>query len=87
MEVEVHLQPEWRNRLLDYVPGRSRVHAALENAVELIGGKQVLDEFVVTCDESELPILREAARQRCPGALKFIDFALERSRLYRSARS
>jgi LSD1 subclass zinc finger protein len=87
MDVEIHLQPEWRSRLLDYVPGKSRVRAALENAVELIGGSQSVDEFVVTCDESELPILREAAREHCPGAVEFIDFAVQRSRLYRSARS
>jgi hypothetical protein len=87
MDVEIHLQPEWRSQLLDYVPGKSRVRAALENAVELIGGSQAVDEFVVTCDESELPILREAARAHCPGAVEFIDFAVQRSRLYRSARS
>jgi hypothetical protein len=87
MDVEIHLQPEWRSRLLDFVPGRSKVHAALENAVELIGGSQAIDEFVVTCDETELPVLREAARAHCPLALEFIDFAVQRSRLYRSARS
>ncbi len=87
MDIEVHLQPEWRSRLLDSVPGRSKVHAALENAVELIGGTQAIDEFVVTCDESELPTLREAARKHCPGAVEFIDFALQRARLYRSTRS
>ncbi|HKA34145.1 MAG TPA: hypothetical protein VKH64_13075 [Candidatus Binatia bacterium] len=87
MDVEVHLQPEWRSRLLDVFPGQSKVHAALENAVELIGGSQALDEFVVTCGESELAVLRQAAREHCPGAVEFIDFALQRSRLYRSTRS
>ena len=87
MDVEIHLQPEWRSRLLDFLPGQSKVLTALQNAVELIGGSQAVDEFVVTCDEAELPILRQAAREHCPGAVEFIDFAVQRSRLYRSARS
>jgi hypothetical protein len=86
MEVEIHLHPEWRDRLLDHIPGQSGVHAALENAVELIGGSEVPDEFVVTCDETELPVLRKAAEQHCPRAVEFIDFGLQRSRLYRSTR-
>ena len=84
MDIEVHLRPEWRNRLLTNVPKQSRAHAALENAIELIGGREVSDEFVVTCDEAELPVLRRAAEECCPRAVEFIDFAAHRSRLYRS---
>jgi hypothetical protein len=84
MELEIHLQPEWRDRLLTTVPKKSVMHAALENAIELIGGRDMPDEFVVTCDESELPMLRRAAEQCCPRAVEFIDFAAHRSRLYRS---
>lgn len=84
MDVEVHLRPEWRNRLLTNVPKQSVAHKALENAIELIGGRELSDEFVVTCDEAELPVLRRAAEACCPRAVEFIDFAVHRSRLYRS---
>lgn len=87
MEVEIHLQPEWRERLLMKVPKKSAAHAALENAIELIGGREASDEFVVTCEESELPVLREAAERHCPRAVEFIDFAAHRSQLYRSGRA
>jgi len=87
MEVEIHLQPEWRQRLLKKVPKKSVVHAALENAIELIGGREMLDEFVVTCEESDLPVLRKAAEQYCPRAVQFIDFAAYRSQLYSSGRA
>lgn len=84
MDLEIHLQPEWRNHLLDNVPRKSGVRVALENAVELLGGVETPDEFVVTCAEAEVPILRETAERHCPRAVRFIDFAVERSRLYRS---
>ena len=87
MEIEIHLQPEWRQRLLSHVPESSNVHSALKNAIELIGGREALDEFVVTCDESEIPVLRKAAEAYCPGAVGFIDFAAQRSRLYRPGRA
>jgi hypothetical protein len=87
MEVEIHLQPEWRERLLMKLPKKSAVHTALENAIELIGGREISDEYVVTCDESQLPVLREAAELHCPRAVDFIDFASHRSQLYRSGRA
>jgi hypothetical protein len=87
MEVEIHLQPEWRERLLMKLPKKSAVHTALENAIELIGGRDISDEYVVTCDESQLPVLREAAKLHCPRAVDFIDFASHRSQLYRSGRA
>jgi hypothetical protein len=87
MEFEIHLQPEWRSRLLDHLPERTTIHSALESAVELLGGVDTPDEFVVTCNETEVPVLRQAAKEHCPRAVEFIDFAVERSRLYRSNRA
>ncbi|HEX9446068.1 MAG TPA: hypothetical protein VGA73_18255 [Candidatus Binatia bacterium] len=87
MDLEIHLQPEWRAHLLNHVPRKSGVRAALENAVELLGGVEAPDEFVVTCAEAEVPILRRTAETHCPRAVRFIDFAVERSRLYRWGRS
>jgi hypothetical protein len=86
MDVEIHLQPEWRECLLSRVPKRAGIHTALEKAVELLGGIESLDEFVVTCDETEVPSLRHAAEIHCPPAVQFIDFAVQRSALYRSSR-
>jgi hypothetical protein len=34
-----------------------------------------------------VPVLRQAAKQHCPRAVEFIDFAVHRSRLYRSKRN
>jgi hypothetical protein len=85
MELEIHLQPEWRDCLLSRVPERAGLHAALEKAVELLGGIESPDEFVVTCDETDVPALRQAAQKHCPPAVQFIDFAVQRSQLYRSS--
>jgi hypothetical protein len=87
MKLEIHLQPEWRSRLLNHLPERTTVHAALESAVEILGGVDTPDEFVVTCNETEVPALRQAANEHCTRAVEFIDFAAERSRLYRSNRA
>jgi hypothetical protein len=86
MELEIHLQPEWRDRLLSSVPKKAGIHTALEKAVELLGGIETPDEFVVTCDETEVPELRQAAQAHCPPAVRFIDFAVQRSQLYRGSR-
>lgn len=86
MELEIHLQPEWRDCLLNNVSEQSDIHTALEHAVELLGGMETPNEFVVTCDETEVPELRHAAQEYCPPAVEFIDFAVQRSRLYRSSR-
>lgn len=87
MELEIHLQPEWRECLLNHLSTQPHIHTALENAVELLGGIEAPAEFVVTCDEAEVPVLRQAAKQHCPRAVEFIDFAVHRSRLYRSKRN
>ncbi|MGH7768533.1 MAG: hypothetical protein ACREQP_13850 [Candidatus Binatia bacterium] len=86
MHVQIHLQPEWRECLLSQVPKKAGIHNALEKAVELLGGIESLDEFVVTCDETEVPVLRQAAKEHCPPAVQFIDFAVQRAELYRSSR-
>ncbi|HEY3303259.1 MAG TPA: hypothetical protein VGL70_06955 [Candidatus Binatia bacterium] len=86
MDVEIHLQPEWRECLLSRVSKKAGIHTALEKAVELLGGIESPDEFVVTCDETEVPVLRQAAQVHCPPAVQFIDFAVQRSALYRSNR-
>jgi hypothetical protein len=86
MDVEIHLQPEWRECLLKRVSKRAGIHSALEKAVELLGGIESPDEFVVTCDEAQVPVLRQAAQQHCPPAVQFIDFAVQRSLLYRTSR-
>lgn len=86
MELEIHLQPEWRDCLLNNVSEQSDIHTALEHAVELLGGMETPNEFVVTCDETEVPELREAAQAHCPPAVRFIDFAVQRSQLYRGSR-
>jgi len=86
MGVEIHLQPEWRDCLLNSVSKKAGIHTALEKAVELLGGIETLDEFVVTCDETDVPALRQAAQKHCPPAVQFIDFAVQRSELYRSSR-
>lgn len=86
MDLEIRLQPEWRDCLLNHVSEQSGVHTALERAVELLGGIETLDEFVVTCDENEVSVLRHLAQTHCPSAVEFIDFAIQRSRLYRSQR-
>jgi len=83
VELEIHLQPEWRECLLNHLSEQPGIHTALENAVELLGGIETPDEFVVTCDESQVPVLREAAEKHCPRAVNFIDFAVQRSQLYR----
>jgi len=87
MELEIHLQPEWRDCLLNNVSEQSDIHTALEHAVELLGGIESPDEFVVTCEDIEVPVLRQAAEKHCPPAVPFIDFAVQRSKLYRSSRS
>ncbi|HEY2989646.1 MAG TPA: hypothetical protein VGL11_18135 [Candidatus Binatia bacterium] len=86
MELEIHLQPEWRDCLLSHL-SEPAIHTALERAVELLGGIEAPAEFVVTCDEAEVPVLRQAATRHCPRAVEFIDFAVQRSRLYRSTRA
>ncbi len=86
MDLEIHLQPEWRDCLLNHVSEESGIHNALEQAVELLGGIEAPDEFVVTCEEEEVAVLRQAAEAHCPPAVDFIDFAVQRSRLYRSKR-
>ena len=87
MALQIHLQPEWRDCLLSTVSKNAGIHAALEKAVELLGGIETPDEFVVTCDEAEVPALRQAAQKHCPSAVPFIDFAVLRSELYRSSRT
>jgi len=86
MELEIHLYPEWRDRLLKHFSDPSTIHVALENAVELLGVIETPDEFVAACDETEVPALRQAAQKHCPPAVQFIDFAVQRSQLYRSSR-
>jgi hypothetical protein len=86
MELEIHLQPEWRDCLLNHL-SEPYIHTALERAVELLGGMETPDEFVVTCNENQVPALRQAAQSHCPLAVEFIDFAVHRSRLYRSKRN